>query len=140
MENEKTLSGNESLEIISRMITTAKQELEDNSFSYLLWGWLVFISCIAHYIMILINSPLQGISWMILMPLGAVISIINRRKLEKKRRVRSYIEDVMKYVLISFLVALFTVLLFIGKLGINTYPMVMVIYGIWLFVSGGALK
>ncbi len=27
-----------------------------------------------------------------------------------------------------------------SKLGLSTYPLIMLIYGIWLFVSGGALK
>jgi hypothetical protein len=59
---------------------------------------------------------------------------------KKKQRVKSYIDDLMKYVLISFLVSLFTVLFFMNTLGISTYPLVMLIYGIWLFISGGALK
>jgi hypothetical protein len=140
MENKYSLSGEESLDIIRRMITTAKQELKDESFYFLLWGWLVFISCLVHYIMIQINSPYQGISWAVLMPLGGIITMVYGIKQDKKTRVKSYIDELMKYVLIAFLVSLFTVLIFMSKLGLNTYPMVMIIYGIWLFVSGGALK
>ena len=97
METQKTLNSEESIRIIQRMINTAKEELEDSSFYYLIW---------------------QG----------------------KQQRVQSYINDMMKYVLIAFLVSLFFVLASMSKLGLATYPMVMLIYGMWLFVSGGALK
>ncbi len=140
MENKPSLPAEESLEIIGRMISTAKQELEDDSFFFLLWGWLVLVSCITHYIMIQADSPYQGISWMILMPVGGIVTAIYGRMQEKKSRVKSYIDDLMKYVLISFLVSLFTVLIFAFKLQLNTYPMVMLIYGVWLFISGGALR
>ena len=46
----------------------------------------------------------------------------------------------MGYVLIAFLVSLFMVLFFQGMLKLNCYPMVMMVYGIWLFISGGAIK
>ena len=61
-----------------------------------------------------------------------------RRKREKK--VRTYLDDLMKYVLIAFLVSLCIVLFFQSKLGLATYPMVMMVYGIWLFISGGTIR
>ncbi len=140
MENKDSMSGEESLQLIRRMIDTAKQEIDDDSFYYLFWGWLVFSSCLIHYVMLQLNSPYAGISWMILMPLGAVITMIYGRRQDKKSRKRSYIDDLMKYVLISFLVSLMLVLGFGFKLQLNAYPMVMVVYGFWLFVSGGALR
>lgn len=97
METQKTLNSEESIRIIQRMINTAKEELEDSSFYYLIW---------------------QG----------------------KQQRVQSYINEMMKYVLIAFLVSIFFVLASMSKLGLATYPMVMLIYGMWLFISGGALK
>jgi hypothetical protein len=140
MENKDSMSGEESLQLIRRMIDTAKQEIDDDSFYYLFWGWLVFSSCLIHYVMLQMNSAYAGISWMILMPLGAVITMIYGRRQDKKSRKRSYLDDLMKYVLISFLVSLTLVLGFGFKLQLNAYPMVMVVYGFWLFVSGGALK
>lgn len=140
METEKKMNSEESILLIQRMINTAKEELEDSSFYYLLWGWLVFIACVIHFILIKVSFQIDSIGWMILMPLGAIISFIYGYRQGKKQRFQSYITDIMKYVLIAFLVSLFIVLLFMGELGLGTYPMVMLIYGIWLFISGGALK
>ena len=140
MTTDKIISGEESLQLIQRMINTAKEELEDSSFYFLLWGWLVFTACLSHYLLIRLAPDWQGIGWAVLMPLGAVVTMIYGIRQGRKQRVRSYVNDLMKYVLIAFLVSLSVVLAFLGKLGLSTYPMVMLIYGIWLFISGGALK
>lgn len=140
METEKNMTYEESLNTIQRMITTAKENLEDDSFYFLLWGWLVFAACTVNYILLFFAPHIQGIGWLVLMPLGAVISMLYGYKQDKIQRTQSYIDDVMKYVMISFLVSLCVVLFFQGKLGLATYPMVMLVYGMWLFVSGGALK
>jgi len=140
MTTDKILSGEESLQLIQRMINTAKEELEDSSFYFLLWGWLVFAACLSHYILISLAPDWQGIGWAVLMPLGAIATMVYGIRQGKKQRIQSYVNDLMKYVLIAFLVSLSVVLVFLGKLGLSTYPMVMLIYGIWLFISGGALK
>ena len=141
MEQEKNLTSQESLEVISRMIRTAQHDIHDSSFYYLIWGWLVFIASTCNFILMNAGYENPFIPWAILMPLGAVITIIYSYKQNRKQQVvKSYIDDVMKFVLIAFLVSLFTVLLFMSKLGLATYPMVLMVYGIWLFISGGALK
>ena len=130
----------EGLLLIQKMITTAKEDIEDNSFYFLLWGWLVFAACLVHFILMQLNLGIDGIGWLILMPLGAVLSVIYGYRHDRKLQVRSYINDVMKYVLISFLVSLFIVLGSMRILGLSTYPMIMLIYGTWLFISGGSIK
>lgn len=140
MNTEKQMNSDESLLLIKRMISTAKEQLEDQSFYYLIWGWLVFISCLTHYALIQLAPDIQGIGWVILMPAGAIATMIYGIRQGKRQQVQSYIDSLMKYVLISFLVSLAIVLGFQGHLGLSTYPMVMLVYGGWLFISGGALK
>lgn len=140
MESNQPLTEAESLALIHKMIHSAKRQFEDNGFLYLLWGWFVFIACISNYILLKINFEYNWIGWMILMPLGGVISFFYGRKESKKQQYKSYLDEVMMYVLGSFLFSLFFVLFFMNKLGLETYPMVMVVYGIWLFISGGAMK
>jgi hypothetical protein len=140
METEKLMKGEDSLMLIQRMIMTAKEDIEDKSFYFLLWGWLVFAACIIHFVLMRMNTELAGLGWIILMPAGGIITMIYSSRQKKKQRVQSYINDLMKYVLISFLVSLMIVLFFSSKLGLSTYPMVMLIYGTWLFICGGAIK
>jgi hypothetical protein len=140
MEIEKTMNNEESIIFIQRMINTAKEDLEDDSFQYLLWGWLVFAACAINYILMEISFEMNWIGWAVLMPLGGIISMIYGYRQGRKQKAQSYINELMKYVLISFMVSLFFVLFFMNKLGLATYPLIMITYGVWLFISGGALK
>lgn len=140
MENEKSkMSNEESLRIIRSMIESTKQDLRDNGSWFLLWGWLVFIACIAHYVLMEVGYDRPEQAWL-LMILGGVISFIKGIRESKSQKVVTHIDEFMKYVLIAFLVSLFIVLGFMPKLGLNTYPLVMMVYGFWLFISGGVIK
>ena len=130
----------ESLELIHKMISSAKRDFEDDSFHYLIWGWLVFLACALQYSLMLMEVSYSYIGWMILMPAGGIASMIYGYKQGKSQRVKTYTDEVLKYVLISFLVTLFTVLIFMPKLGSMAYPLVMMVYGMWLFVSGGIIQ
>lgn len=140
MEKEQNLTGQESLEVISRMIKTAQNDIEDNSFYYLIWGWLVFSASVANYVLIQIGYIKPFLPWAILMPLGGVFTGLYSYQHKRKQKVKTYVDEIMKFVVIAFLVALFTVLFFMSRLELFTYPMVMIIYAIWLFISGGAIK
>ena len=59
---------------------------------------------------------------------------------EKEKKVKTYIDELMYYVRVSFLVTLSVVIFFSFKLQMNTYPIILMIYGLWLFISGGAMK
>lgn len=139
MENEKELSGKESIDIIMNMINATKTNLQDDSFYFLFWGWLVFAASLGEYFLIKINFEYHFLPWM-LMPLGGIVTALYGRWQNKKVKHKTYVDEFMKYVLISFLISLCMVLFSQGKLGFNTYPMVLMVYGMWLFTSGGVIK
>ena len=92
MENKEIMSGQESLQIIQQMIGQAKRQYSDDSFNYLLWGWLVFIASLGQYILAYVGFAQPAIVWL-LMPLGAVISTIYNYKANKKEKVKTYIDE-----------------------------------------------
>ncbi len=136
---EKRINEQESLQIIMNMITAVKQDMYDNSFYYLLWGWLVFIASISHYILLQAGNAHADFVWM-LMPLGGVITFFNSMKQKQKKKAKTYVDEFMKYVLIAFLTCLLLTLFFMHKLQLNTYPILLMVYGFWLFISGGAVR
>jgi hypothetical protein len=136
---ENKFTEKESLLVIQNMIQAAKTGLTDNSFYFLFWGWLVFISSIVNYALLMIESEYAFAVWL-LMPVGGVITAIYSRQRRKTRKVVTYMDEFMKHVLIAFLVSLLIVLLFGQKLGLSTYPMVLLVYGIWLYISGGSIR
>jgi hypothetical protein len=137
---EKELTQEESLRIIHDMIAAAKSEVSENSFTYLLWGWLVFIASTAQFVLVKLDVPWNGIVWL-LMPLGGIITALYFIKKKKESRVKTTINDWIKYTWISFAIALMIVMLFNNTMtALQVIPCIMILYGMGLFQSGGALK
>jgi hypothetical protein len=112
----------------------------DNSFYYLLWGWLVFAASLSHFIILRTESfSHPEIVWM-LMPVGGIMTALYSIRKKRNKHAKTYVDEFMKYVLIAFLVCLLISLFLQGKLQLNTYPVVLMVYGFWLFISGGAIK
>lgn len=128
------------LNFIEEMINKTKKKYSDSGFLFLLWGWLVLSAALINYTLLYIDYSYPYISWAIFMPLGAIISIIYSARENKKAYVKTYTDDVMKYTWLAFGILLAIILLSMGKLGLNTYPMVMVAYGVPTFITGGVLR
>jgi len=140
MQNDKELNANQSLEIINAMINTAKNRLADDGFFFILWGWLVFSASIIHYYCLKANIQNGYIGWTILMPLGAIVSIIYGRKNSKKESATSYVHSYLAYLWSAFLAALIITLAFMPIHGVkSTYFFLMLLYGLATLVSGGML-
>jgi len=137
--NDKNFTEAESLAVMQQMISKVKSGMEDDSFYYIFWGWLVLIAALAHYVLLNMNVEWAGAVWL-LMIVGGIVSAVYGFKQNKNKKVQSYGDDFIKFPLISFGVSLAMVLLFQSKLGFNTYPMVLMIYGAWLFNSGGVIQ
>lgn len=143
MKEDQPLNEQESLALINRMIHSAQKGLNDNGFYFLLWGWLVFAASVSNWALIGIwQTSLNWLPWAILMPLGGIASAVYGWKVERKKKVKTYSDEVMDYLAIAFMIALFSVLfVFTWKFGwVKAYPVIMLLYGFWLFVSGGVLK
>ncbi len=137
---EKELNPIESLQLISKMVNTAKNKLADDGFLLIMWGWLVFIAASVNYISIKLNLPFGEYAWG-LMPLGGIFSAIYGIKQSKKEKVKTYIDTYLGYLWGAFGIALVATLVFMPTHGIKTsYFFLMLLYGIATFISGGLLN
>lgn len=139
---EKELDQKESLAIISSMIASTRRNLSQDSIHYLLWGWSVLIAALAHYFLLQINYPNHPIPWIIIMPLTGIAAVIIGKRQDKKAVVKTHMDTAMGYLWAAFAVVLVLVLLssaFQSRWN-TTYPLLMWLYGLGTFVSGGMLK
>lgn len=140
-KDSNILDEKESLRIISEMMETAKAEVRDNGFLYLLWGWLTFTASLAHYAMLFFYPEESYWPWLILMPSGGVITAVYLIQVSKRSRIKTKIGDFLGAVWTAFSVALLLLLLFMSELGYNnTYPIIIILYGIGTFLSGKLLS
>ena len=138
METKENFSGQDSLKIINEMIATAKTSVGDNSFHYLLWGWLVLIaSALDYYLLTIRHTPDHWLPWPILMGTGGVVALLYSLFQKRNVHVKTYFETFLGHTWFSVLVALFLTAFVGGRFGGQTaYPVIMIIYGMGLFVSG----
>jgi hypothetical protein len=142
MNDEKLMTEKESMELITSMINKAKSRFNESGFLYLLWGWVVLICCIvefsaAHFFDIQNAYYIWYITWLVL-----IYQIFFLRKKRKLRTHTTYTEDINRYVWIVFgtcEILLVSILLFFKKYEVIN-PVVIVLYGMPIFLSGIILK
>ena len=142
METKSNFSEEDSFWLINEMILTAKHGLADDSFHYLLWGWLVFIASMTNYIlMVVVKTEYNWLPWPVLMSLGGVIAVIYSIREKRNRKVKTYVDSFLGYTWTAVLVALFLTIFIGGRLGVTAvYPCILILYGIGLYISGRAFS
>lgn len=128
------------MDLITEMINAARKNYNDNGSIYLLWGWLVCFASLTQYVLMQMHNEYNYIGWLTLMPLGMILQFIMMARRKKKENVKTHLDRVMAYVWGAFGISLALVLFSSEKLQMNTYPMVLMLYAIGTFISGGALR
>jgi hypothetical protein len=136
METEK------SLKVIEEMIASAKGNISDGSIFYLIWGWAVLLAALLHYLLLVnFNYENHWLPWPILMSLAGISSWIVSYRKNKKSTVKTYVERTMSYLWLSLVITLLIVLVGTAKIGYSgAYPVIIGLYGLGTFASGGILK
>jgi hypothetical protein len=141
--DEKELSPQESLDLIQSMINKTKGAVADDSFHFLLWGWLVFGCCVAGYVLkVYVHYSNHFIVWW-LMPVGGVISAWYGAKQAKTQRVKSFLDEALAYLWIAIalsFIALVAVNMIGGGLWQTAFTYYILLYAIGTFVSGSLLR
>ncbi|HEY6064477.1 MAG TPA: hypothetical protein VIV35_12750 [Chitinophagaceae bacterium] len=141
MTNEN-FSAEQSLQVIRSMISKTKQEMSDNGIYFLIWGWITFIACTGQFVLkhILKYERHYLVWWLI--TVGIAFSIYNSIKEEKVRKVRTYVDDSLKYLWIGMGTSFFVLSMVLSKIGweSSVFPFFIMLYGLGTFVSGSIIK
>jgi hypothetical protein len=140
MEQEK-LKVEESLNIISEMISTTKYNISQDKFIYLMWGYAVAFSAMAHYVLqYQLGFEMAWLVWFT-MPIAGIYNGIYFSRKKNKARVFSFTDRALASIWRAFVAALFVFLFASPALGWDgIYPVLMVLYGIGTASTGGIIK
>lgn len=143
---EKKFDEQESMLVIRQMIEQAKGKLERGDGKYfLLWGYLVSITCIVHYL----SYKLGGIDnlkfsfyiWNVPMAIGVAASFYFGWKDSKKETVSTYVGTMIGRIWIGFAcTSLLVGLLLGGKYAVFIYPAISLVYAYATFLSASAYR
>ncbi|PWT77670.1 MAG: hypothetical protein C5B59_03435 [Bacteroidetes bacterium] len=140
MDTEKTLSPQESLDIIANAIAKTKENIRENSFGFLLWGWLITIASFVFFILLNYTSfEYFFIPFPILAFLGIITTIIYFRR----RNIRSTITYSSSFInkLWIVLAVSFILVVFINVMqGQFPFTYTLIIAGIGTLVTGWTMN
>ena len=139
MENH--FSPEDSLKVIQTMIDKTKTSVADNSFYFLLWGWLVFTGALLQYALcFIVHTPANGAAWNIMF-IGFIVSIVRRAR-QGRRTVKTYVDEGLTNIWICVLVVqLLEVFVFFRYFDWeHCYPFFVLTYSIGCFLTGRLLK
>ncbi len=141
MENEeKLMSGEESLRIISEMINKTKVNIRQGIFHLLFWGWLIFVCSLTEYLL----SSFTGFTkpwlvWLLVIP-GVFVSFIFGYVKGKKARVHTYADMLYLWTWMAFLFSSIVIFIIIWEDPRSFPPFILTLAAIPTFLSGFIIK
>ena len=142
MEDNQKFSAEQSLHLIKSMIEKAKQDVANNSFYLLLWGWLIFISALLNFgLMKFTGFERPYLAWNLVW-IGAIASMIKGIKDSRKTAVKTYVGETMKVFGISQAILYFGLAFFFGKYDLwhVSFPLYILVYAVTCFFMGALLQ
>ena len=141
MENEeKLMTGEESLKVITAMINKTRVNVTQSSFHLLFWGWLIFASSLSEFLLWKFTdfaSPWYV--WFFVIP-GVFVSMIYGFTRGRKASLHTYAEGIYVWVWMAFFIA--SVVLFIVHSNqmesVSKY--ILLVAAMPTFISGIVLK
>jgi len=141
MEQEN-FSPQESLQLIDNMINKAKNRFTENGFLYLLWGWLILISSVGHFVLLklqLFKHPelIWTSCW-----LAIIVQIVFLVRKKKKEKVKTYSDGIIDNIWICFGICMLVLSIIVSRNNIwmYMYPIILMLYGIPTFLSGVVMQ
>lgn len=139
--NQEKFSEKEALGVIEEMVNKSRYRAQEGARYFLLWGWMVFVAAIAHFISLLVGIHEGWIVWPVLMTVAMIVYLVMAYKHEGGSGASTYIDRVNRYLWLGMLGPLFiTILLGIQYNWAIAYPVFMAIYGWSVITAGGLLK
>lgn len=131
----------ERLEFIQNSILKTRQNLKENSFFFLFWGWLILATTLIHYITLyVIEYEHHWLPWPVLMTLGAIVSVVKGIRMDRATSHRSHLDNFMIWMWSSCGILFFVVDFIAIRYGIIPIPFVLAIAGAGTLATGGLIK
>ena len=140
--NEKMMTSQESIRIISDMINRTKMNFREASFHLLFWGWLIVICSLSEYLIFRLSSfENPWLVWLLTIP-GVIVSLIYGFIKGSKQTFYTYTDRIYMWLWLSFLFAAIILFVFIGSENrMHTIgPYILMLAALPTFMSGVIIK
>jgi hypothetical protein len=141
MENEeKLMTGEESLRIITDMISKTKMNIRQSSFHLLLWGWLIFFCSLSEYLLFKFTDyATPWYVWFLVIP-GAVVSLVYGFVKGRQEKVWTYATMLYVWTWIGFMFTIVVLFIISWKHMESVSPLILTMAAMPTLMSGCILK
>ncbi len=141
--DDKELSPQESLALIKTMINKTKDSVADDSFYFLLWGWLVFVCCIAEFILkVYYQYPYHYVVWWT-MPAAGIASAVYGARQSKQKKVTSFVDEALGFLWMAIglsFITLVVINIINGQNWQTAFTYYILLYAIGTFMTGSLIR
>jgi len=142
MKTSEELSTEKSLALIQNMISNARHRVTDDGLGWLLWGLMIFCASLTTYILIVVKAGDIYTGWNVFGCIAILWFAWKLLRRDKKKTVRTYIDDLLRLFDIGFMMCL---LIIIISINIAVRPnegfgYFLMIYAFLMLIQGGALQ
>ena len=138
--NEKMMTGEESLKIITEMINRTKVNIRQGIFHLLFWGWLITVCSLSEWLITnLTHYAHPYYVWILVIP-GAFVSMIYGAVTGRKAKVHTYADMLYMWTWIGFLFAAIVLFIVQSDRMENITPYILLLAGFPTFLSGFIVK
>ncbi|HXD77529.1 MAG TPA: hypothetical protein VN616_06955 [Puia sp.] len=141
-KNHDSFSPEDSLLVIQTMIDKAKSTVADNSFYFLLWGWLVFAGAVGQYILkVIVQTPWHPLVWNVMF-IGVIVSAVHGSRQKRGRTVKTYVDEGLRNIWSVIGVVQFLIVYVFMRRGDwqHCYTIFILTYSIGCYLTGRLLR
>src|SRR5882762_3491839 len=139
---EKELSSQESLQLITQMISRAKDDYYETGVSALMWGAIItFCALVSLVNYLYLKWPWLDAVWLLTF-LAIIPQIIIARRERKQRKIKAHDDNLRGGIWVSFAIAMFVMNYFVMyyKMENISISLYLILYGIPTFAIGFGRK
>ena len=146
---EKTMTPEESLQIIQKTISRSRENMREESLHYIVWGWALVLGAFANYAVLkyfLVREVYAGLWWksmlawiVVMVPAFIITSIISSRR-EKNKMVKTHLNRYISNIWMSAGILYPVMVFFAFKLGTYPPPLILAVTALATFISGNIVR
>jgi Flp pilus assembly protein TadB len=139
---EKKFSGEESLQLIQRMIQTAKDEHREKGDGWLIWGWLLFGASVGSVVLSYAQlGRYIGYLWLGMLAVGLIVYAWGHLLKQRQEKVHTYVHELLNKIESGFFISLFAIVAssYITK-SVFSFGYFYILYAFWMFIHGSAIR
>lgn len=146
---EKTMTPEESIQIIQKTIIRSRENMREGSMFYILWGWALILGALTNYVLIkylLSKEIYEGIWWKSLLCWGiyilaaTIIQLVQTFRYSRERMVKTHLSRYIGILWLSAGIIMAVMVYFAARLDTYPTPLILAVTALANFVTGNIVR